>query len=67
MRKPKITIYFWDNRSTFNCDFANAIYGERLRNIAHIFEVLKIYYLCQKDKDGNYMQLDISKPTFDSK
>lgn len=55
MERPRITIYFWDGHVTYNCELANKIYGQRLMKINHILHVLYIYWLCEKDENGIYI------------
>lgn len=65
MKKPVIRIYKHGDDYTFVCDFANRLYKRSLIKIQAIFYVLNIYYMCEKDENGMYMQRDNIKPVFE--
>lgn len=65
MKKPVIRVYKQGDNYSYVCDFANRIYGSNLIKIAHILYALNIYYLCEKDENGQYLNRDNIKPVFD--
>lgn len=65
MKKPVITIRKSGETYIYNCNFANYIHKCKVWDIKVIFYILNIYYLCEKDEKGQYMQRDNIKPIFD--
>lgn len=65
MKKPVITIYKYGETYIYNCDLANYLYKQNLINIKAIFYVLNIFYMLEKDKNGQYLNRDNIKPIFE--
>ena len=65
MKKPRIKIHKECDGYIYICEQANMIANSYLYDITYIFHVLNIYYLCQKDENGMYLNRDNIKPIFD--
>lgn len=64
MQKPRITIYKINDSYLAYCPEIQKHYTG-LFPLKTTFKLLSLIYQCQKDDNGNYLNLPLDKPVFD--